>query len=202
MRFAVLSEIPMYTLFKGLGDIAEIGKTRSDRTSVRCGGRALLGGSEKIFCSKAEHSGWPAEKIFSKCGICVEFRLSSVDSPELDKICSDRTSVRRKGRALSAGPIGMFTSKAERSDWSAEKNLLKSEICVESCLSSVDSPELGKICSDLTSVRWEGCALSGGPIAIFTSKAERSDWLAEKSLSKCGICAEFRLCSADQAELS
>ena len=179
MRFAVLSEIPMYTLFKGLGDIAEIGKIRSDRTSVRCGGRAFLGGSEKIFCSKAERFAWLAEQILSMCGICVEFRLCSANMAELDRACSDRISVRWGGTALSGDPIGVLCSTVEHSDGRAEKIRSKYEICVGLCLCSADPAELDKADLDRTSARREERAFSGGPIGMFNSIAEDSAGSAE-----------------------
>ena len=61
-------------------DMAEIGKTCSDKNSVWRGTRARSGGSGKLFCSKAEHFNWLAEQILSMCGICIEFRLSSTDT--------------------------------------------------------------------------------------------------------------------------
>ncbi len=59
---------------------------------------------------------WPAEKILSKSEIRVEFRLCSAGPAELDKACSDKTSVWWEGRALSGDPISIFCSTAEDSD--------------------------------------------------------------------------------------
>ena len=165
---------------------AEIGKTCSDKDSVPCRGRALLVGSVNTFCSKAECFDWLAEQIFSKCEICVESCLSLVNPAELDKTCLDRTSVWLKGRALSGGPIGTFTLKADRSDRSVEKNLSKCEICAESRLSSADLAESGKICSDRTPFGCRERALSGGPVGMFNSTPECCDGPAEGILSKIG----------------
>ncbi len=68
-------------------------------------------------------------------------------------------------------------------------------------ISDIESAEIGKSCSDRTSVWWETRALSGGSVKIFCSMAEHVDWPAEQISSMCGICIGFWLCSADQAEL-
>ena len=77
----------------------------------------------------------------------------------------------------------------------------KCEFSIDFRLCFSDWAESDKTRSDKTSVRWEGRAVPKESNEIFRSKAEHSVGPAEKILSKCAFSVEFRLCSADVAEL-
>ena len=150
-------------------------------------GRGLCGVANGGFCSRPEHFDWLAEQILSMCEFCIEFRLCFSDSAELDKTCSEKTSVRWGGRALPKESKETFRSKAEHSVCPAERILSKCVFCVEFCLCSVDVAELGKTCSDKISLRWERKVLPNGSKEIFRSKAEHSNGSAEQMRSECNL---------------
>ena len=108
--------------------------------------------------------------------------MSSTVTPILEGVAaeSELEAADRPGsvvveRALPGSSIEIFCSKAERLDWLAEKILSMSEICVRFRLCSADPEEMGKTCSDRTSVWWGTRALSGGSVEIVCSKAEHFD---------------------------
>ena len=74
---------------------------------------------------------------------------------------------------------------------SSTVNSILDEAVAESGLGAADGPDFG--------VRGRG--LCGVARNVFCSKVEHLDWLAEMISSMCGICIEFRLCSAEPAEL-
>ncbi len=127
--------------------------------------------------------------------------ISDVESAEIGKTSSDRTAVWCGTRLLPGGSVEIVCSKAEHFDWLAEQISSMCGICVEFRLCSADPAELDKACSDRISVRWEGRTLLGEPIDILCATVDDFDRPAEKILSKCGICIEFRLCSVNPAEI-
>ena len=75
---------------------------------------------------------------------------------------------------------------AEHSIWPEDKISTKFEIRIEFRLCSADPAELGKTCSDRSSVWWEGRARLGEPIEAFNSTPENSEERAELIWSKIG----------------
>ena len=182
-----ISEIPpMSSTVVFIPDLSEFERNNSDRTSVRCGGGALLRGSAEPFRSTPGHSVELAEFISGTCEIPIENRLCPVDSPELGKTNYGRTSVCRGGRALPGGVVELFCSTPEYSVGPPELISAKSGIRVGFRLCPVDTSESGKTWSDRTPLWWDGRALLGEPIDAIHSTPENSDRRPEFIWSEIG----------------